>query len=568
MAKLAESASLATENISNQTIEDGTDLELPTTIAPYLILTIILSIFAIAPLFYPGFIQTHDGFVTLWNIADLRQNFGDFSWRPHIALEFNGLRSNGLLLYYLTALLPLSELNALKFVVGASWVAGGVGIFLWLRSWFGNPGALVSALVYVYLPYQIVTVYIRGAWGETLFFGILPWAILAATYLVTSPRWVLVPIAALFGLMLGLSQLGLTVWAFIFLVILLLIVHFAQALLPIISALLGLVGSFIVSFPFITSPTNPTIIFTDHFLYPFQLFSAYWGFGVSTADSNDGLSLQLGLTAIGLSVLTVLLWQRQTSSEVSVERSDRRLLFFSGTVVILSLLLLGVFAFIWQLPLLATTLTYPWQLLGLIGLCLAVLSGASLWIDRQLERLTLFAGIIIIIVLSSFSYLEPNYIQADMMTLAGPEAELGQSQLSLVSHDFAILTTGHTAGLSRGETTIPFSVRPMLTVNDILIVNVVWQPHQLFADNLKIFAHLVDVNGNMIAQFDGQPKQGEYLTSQWLPGEVIEDSYPIRFPENAPPGPYQVYLGLYEEATFARLPVAGDTEGRIILTIE
>ena len=107
--------------------------------------------------------------------------------------------------YYLAALLPLSPTAAIKFIVGFGWVLGGLGIFLWLKSWLGEAGALVAGVVYIYLPYQIVNAYVRGAWGETLFWGLLPWAILAATYLVTTPKIALIPLAALFWLALGLS---------------------------------------------------------------------------------------------------------------------------------------------------------------------------------------------------------------------------------------------------------------------------------------------------------------------------------------------------------------------------
>ena len=53
-----------------------------------------------------------------------------------------------------------------------------------------------------------------------------------------------------------------------------------------------------------------------------------------------------------------------------------------------------------------------------------------------------------------------------------------------------------------------------------------------------------------------------------MPGELIEDSYPLVLPADAPAGPYRVYLGLYDEATLTRLPVPTDSEGRVILNVE
>ena len=526
-----------------------------------------LPIFALAPLFYPGFIQTHAGFGPLWNVADLRANFGNWGWVPHVALGFDPLRGDGLLFYYLAALLPLSVESAIKVVVGLAWGVSGLGLYLWLRSWLGRSGALIAGLVYTYLPYQIATVYVRGAWGEALFLGLLPWAILAATYLVTSPRLFLLPVAGLFWLALGLSQLGLSLWAVMFVAVLLLVVHPRQALLPLISAILGVGLAAGLVMP-LAAPPSPVVTFADHFLYPAQLFSAFWGLGVSKPGWDDGLSLQLGLAPLGLSLLTVVLWQRSPV----VNHHDRRLLFFSGAAVGLVLLQLGVVSWLWYLPLgpgvsLLDTLTFPWQLLGLSGLCLAILAGAALWLDPQLESLPLFAALVLFVVLSSFSYLTPQFGPGQAYQ-AGPQAVLGERQVAILSHDFSVVISGDTAGLERGETAIPLTAYGPLQPGTILRLNLVWQPLRPFTDTLKVFVHLVDPNGNVLAQFDGQPQQGQHPTDQWLPGEMIDDSYDLRFPAEGPPGPYRVYVGLYDEASFARLVVPGDSEGRVIFNVD
>ncbi|MFC1976478.1 hypothetical protein ACFLXQ_08765, partial [Chloroflexota bacterium] len=407
-----------------------------------LALALILPIFAVAPLFYPGYIQTHSGLVPLWNVADCPANLenlgwpnlGDLGWVPHIATHFDPLRSDGLLPYYLAGVLPFSPVAGVKVVIGLGWLLGSVGMFLWLKSWLGNPGALIAALVYTYLPYQIATVYVRGAWGEALFWGLLPWALLIATYLVTSPQPLAFIIAAIFWLLLGLSQFGLTMWAFIFIVSLLLIVHLRQSLWPSLAALLGTAVALILTVSLAAPPTS-SVSFVDHFLYPFQLFSARWGFGVSQPGWDDGLSLQLGLASVGLTIVTVVLWQRSDSSARRVGRTDRRLIFFLTAAIVLILLTLGLAAFLWRFPIwpgltLANTLTYPWQLLGLAGLCLAILAGAALWLDEQLTRLPLFAAIIIFIVLSSYTYLSPQFIQLAQYFDAQPQAELGDAQIA------------------------------------------------------------------------------------------------------------------------------------------
>jgi hypothetical protein len=538
----------------------------------FLALSLILPIFAIAPLFYPGYFQTHAGLTPVWNVAALPSGPDLWNWTPHVAVQFDPLRSDGPLPYYLAALLPVDPVTAVKVVVGLAWLLGSAGMFLWLRSWLGYHGALAAALIYTYLPFHIATVYVRGAWGEALFWGLLPWAILGSTYLVTSPRLLILPVAAMLWLMLAFTQLGLTLWAAFFVVLLLLALHPRRSLLPVIAVLLGPAAALIFYVTNATPLTAPTVNFADHFLYPFQLFSAFWGYGASRPGWNDGLSFQLGLAAVGLTIVAVALWQQPRSLTSQTNRADRRLIFFLSAAVAVALLSLGVAPFLWKLPLwpgyyLAATLTYPWQLLGLAGLCLAVLAGATLWLDSRLTALPLFGAILLFILLSSYPYLDPRFIQVERF-LDGPEALLGDTQLVLIDHNLAVSVSNHSAGLMPADTALPLTLYGPPQPNDLLLLNVVWQPLRPFDRDLKVFAHLIDAGGGVLAQFDGQPRAGDYPTSRWIPGELIEDTYPIFLPAELPAGPYQLYLGLYDEATMTRLPVSTDSEGRVILNVE
>ncbi len=536
----------------------------------FLVMALILPIFAVAPLLYPGYFELHSGFVPLWNLHQWRAVPLNLGWLPTLATHFDPLRSDGLLPYYLTGFLPLSPPSAVKLVMGGAWLAGSLGIFLWLKSWLGNAGALVSAVVYTYLPFQIATVYVRGAWGEALFWGLLPWLILTATFLVTSPKYILLLPAAFFWLLGGLSQLGLTLWALLFVIALLLIVHPRQAFLPIVGAALGVIGA-LTFYGIIGAFGNapPPVAFDQHFLYPFQLFSAWWEFGSSRPGWDDGLSLQLGLAALGLSMLTFFLWTRSQPAESPLAvRLDRRLLFFSGAPLVLALLSLGVAGPLWGIiPRLANMLTYPWQLLGFAGLCLAVLAGVALWLEPALTRRPLFSAVIIFVVLSSYPYLEPRFTQVDPAHLSGPVALLGDNQLALLNYDFMVEISNSTAGLNQGSAEIPLTVYGPLSAGNDLLLNVRWQPLTLFEQSYKIFVHLVDGQGNVLTQYDGYPQRGDYPTVRWIPGETITDAYVLTLPADPPPGPYRVYLGLYRETDFVRLSVPGDAEGRVILAV-
>jgi hypothetical protein len=81
-----------------------------------------------------------------------------------------------------------------------------------------------------------------------------------------------------------------------------------------------------------------------------------------------------------------------------------------------------------------------------------------------------------------------------------------------------------------------------------------WQAQASPQADYTVFVHLVDAAGQIAAQADGQPRGGTYPTSIWEVGETVLDRRSVA----APRGEYQVYVGLYQWQTMARLPVALD----------
>jgi hypothetical protein len=82
-----------------------------------------------------------------------------------------------------------------------------------------------------------------------------------------------------------------------------------------------------------------------------------------------------------------------------------------------------------------------------------------------------------------------------------------------------------------------------------------WQAQQAIADDYTVFVHLIGPDGLVHGQVDAWPQMGTLATSRWQPGQRLSDPYLIAIPTDAPPGPYQVEVGLYLLATLERLPV-------------
>lgn len=82
-----------------------------------------------------------------------------------------------------------------------------------------------------------------------------------------------------------------------------------------------------------------------------------------------------------------------------------------------------------------------------------------------------------------------------------------------------------------------------------------WQARARPAQNYKVFAHLVSQNGVLAAQNDSEPPAP---TSDWTPGQVIVNQYPLTVAPNTSPGAYRLLVGLYLDDTDQRLQLIYD----------
>ena len=65
--------------------------------------------------------------------------------------------------------------------------------------------------------------------------------------------------------------------------------------------------------------------------------------------------------------------------------------------------------------------------------------------------------------------------------------------------------------------------------------------------------HLLNQNGEQISGGDAPPVGGNYPTSWWQDGDVVDDKHWLPLPAELPEGEYQVLVGLYDPVSGARL---------------
>ncbi len=105
--------------------------------------------------------------------------------------------------------------------------------------------------------------------------------------------------------------------------------------------------------------------------------------------------------------------------------------------------------------------------------------------------------------------------------------------------------------------------RRQLRPGETLELSLAWQCLRRMDEDYTVFVHILDEEQRIWGQEDIGPVHGTYPTSQWKEGEIIEDIHSVRLSYEAPPGEYQVEIGLYLLSTMARLPVL-DEEMRVV----
>jgi len=90
-----------------------------------------------------------------------------------------------------------------------------------------------------------------------------------------------------------------------------------------------------------------------------------------------------------------------------------------------------------------------------------------------------------------------------------------------------------------------------------------WQALAKMDRDYTAFVHLEDEAQRIWGQKDGEPQAGNYPTSLWDAGEVVRDERELTVASDAPPGAYELTVGLYLVDSGERLPVT-TAEGRLL----
>ena len=331
-----------------------------------------LGSFAWMPAFYPGYWQGLEGFVPLFAVTHPTP-LATIATTPDF---WRGAGAESFLLTRLLLQVGVMPLVALRLSFVITLLAGGIGIYAWLRARLGDRAAGLAGLIYMLLPTVLSTVYIRGSLSDAMILGLLPVAFAGTSHFAARRSWAALAVTVVTLLWLWRAQAGLALLS-----TLLLVIHAAvveQQLAGVLLTLLSGVAGWLSVLPRwgITAPAP--VAFGEHFVYLFQLFNGSWQVAPSVPGWQDHYPFQLGFAALVLGMVAIWLWWRGGSEALTLGQ-NRLLGFCSIGALIICLLVLSPSALLWQASGAQRLLTWPWQVLLLAAPLFAALAGYAGW---------------------------------------------------------------------------------------------------------------------------------------------------------------------------------------------
>jgi hypothetical protein len=103
----------------------------------------------------------------------------------------------------------------------------------------------------------------------------------------------------------------------------------------------------------------------------------------------------------------------------------------------------------------------------------------------------------------------------------------------------------------------------LVSPGEELSVIAYWQAQQDVETNYKVFVHLYDETGQILAQQDRLPGLDARPTVMWKVGEVLADRYALPLSPDIPAGTYRLAIGMYDADTGERLAAYGPDGERL-----
>ena len=277
---------------------------------------------------------------------------------------------------------------------------------LWKNKW----AALTSAALYVYVPYRIIDLYVRGSIGESLSFILFPLILLGIKKIYDKKRVFDMAIVGILYAFLITTHNIMTILFGIVVAFVLLVGLLKKDISFLTRLLLSLFFSLCLSaFFWIPAIFEKNLILLSkipiadrslYFVKPLQLIIPQWGYGVPTGQNP--FSYQIGIPQLIIFVLAIIFALKNIR-----EKYAKIALFLIVVIVCISFLLFSPSAIIWKVTPLLSEINYPWTLLAIIIFLISLLAGYLARLGKAFVLTVIALGIVAMFLFTP--YAKPQY---------------------------------------------------------------------------------------------------------------------------------------------------------------
>lgn len=378
---------------------------------------ILLSLPILYPFIPKGYFPTHDGEWAIVRLAEMHREVREGQIPPRWAGYLNHGFGYPLFLftypfpYYLGELFNLlgfGLVDSVKSVFILSVVGSAFAMYFLGRKIWGRAGGLLSTVVYLYAPYRLVNLYIRGSIGESLAMAFFPLLLFLITRFTTNSSR---------NLML---TTGITMAAFI-------LTHNASVIL----FLPVLIGWVLFNWKRLTASSRVQLtislliglLLSAHFWLPALIEKKYIALSITSLSDKtthfvNTPELLFGPWHFGtrppliLGILVVLFGIGGWYWVIKRDDTEHKKLgwVLGGQALFSCVTLYAVSGPFWTLPLFRE-IDFPWRMLSVVSFLLALLAGGL----AKSIRKPLLVVLLLIVVLLHRSYIktQPRVLKSD-----------------------------------------------------------------------------------------------------------------------------------------------------------
>ena len=377
---------------------------------------LIISIPLLIPYLKSGYFPTHDGEWAVVRLSDMFRELRDFQIPPRYSGNLNFGYGYPLFNfaypfpYYIGVLvkfLGLSFVDSIKFVFGASTVLSSYFMFLAVRTiWKNDFAALLSSVIYLYFPYRLVDLFVRGSIGETVAFALFPLIFYCISKSMDNPKTNIFKIVGAVSYAALIMSHNIMAVFFSITLVFYFMANIAAKKKHTLNTFVfvGLFGIFLSAFfwiPALLEKGNillsviPIADRSQFYVSLKDVFFSSWGYGIPT-DRESGFTYQIGFPFIIViaSATGLLIYNR--IKKIKKDYDQILAVIFLIGIGFFFLMLFPVSSLLWKLPFLSE-INFPWTALSQIGFLSSILVGFAAK-QKLTKYITLFAAILALIL--------------------------------------------------------------------------------------------------------------------------------------------------------------------------